>query len=281
MTSFVEMDIVEAERMTIRATGMRQMPPAATPLLSVVIPVHNEAENIEPLIDEIHRALQPRIEFEIVCVDDASTDDTVQRLRSLMPTDARLRVLHHRVNSGQSTALMTGVRFARGRLIATLDGDGQNDPADIPVLLAHWSTQFNGAPLLLTGRRAARRDHWLRRLSSRIANRVRRALLKDDTADTGCGLKLIERSTYLMLPYFDHMHRFLPALVLRSGGQVVSIPVNHRPRVRGRSHYGVWNRLWVGLIDLAGVMWLLRRARRTEIDVVAAGNSSGGTPHES
>lgn len=240
------------------------------PELSVVVPVHDEAENVADLVAEIHAALDGVLEFEAVFVDDASRDETPGRLLELARRFPRLRVLRHRRNAGQSTAIATGVRAARGRLIATLDGDGQNDPVDIPALIARWRTEGGDSaeqgPLLLAGWRSTRNDTWLRRLSSRIANGVRGRLLGDGTPDTGCGLKLFERETFLALPYFDHMHRFLPALVVRHGGRVISVPVRHRPRLRGRSHYGVWNRLWVGLVDLGGVMWLRRRTRLTAAD---------------
>lgn len=245
--------------------------PPPTPALSVVIPVHDEADNVGPLAEEIHAALEGRIDFEIVFVDDASSDGTPLRLRALAQRDPRLRVLRHRANAGQSTALLTGVRHAHGVLIATLDGDGQNDPADIPALLARWSDEERAggtAPLLIAGWRAARRDTWIRRLSSRIANGVRRRVLGDGSPDTGCGLKLFRREDFLALPYFDHLHRFLPALVIRHGGRVVSVPVNHRPRLRGQSHYGVGNRLFVGIVDMAGVLWLRRRTRLTAVDEI-------------
>jgi dolichol-phosphate mannosyltransferase len=248
-------------------------PPANAPLLSVVVPVHNEADNVIALIDEIHAALDGAATYEVIFVDDASTDSTPQVLVEQARRYPRLRVLRHRRNAGQSTAIATGVRAARGRLIATLDGDGQNDPADIPALLARWRTEGGDrpAPLLLAGWRATRNDTWLRRLSSRIANGVRSRLLGDGTPDTGCGLKLFARETFLLLPYFDHMHRFLPALVRRHGGRVISVPVGHRPRTRGQSHYGVWNRLWVGLVDLGGVMWLRRRTRLADVETVTGG----------
>lgn len=244
----------------------------AAPALSVVIPVHDEADNVGPLAAEIHAALDGKVDFEIVFVDDASGDATPQRLAELAQRDPRLRVLRHRRNAGQSTALLSGVRHARGALVATLDGDGQNDPADIPALLSRWDAEqrAGGAvPLLLAGWRASRRDTWIRRLSSRIANGVRRRVLGDGTPDTGCGLKLFRRDDFLALPYFDHLHRFMPALVIRHGGRVVSVPVNHRPRLRGQSHYGVGNRLFVGIVDMAGVLWLRRRTRLTEVEELA------------
>ena len=234
---------------------------AGEPRVSVVAPVHNEAQNVDRLIEEIHAALESACEFEVVFVDDASSDATSERLRVLGERFPRLRLLRHRTRCGQSSALATGVRHAHGRLIATLDGDGQNDPADLPALLAAWTRESarGPAPLLLAGWRATRRDTWLRRVSSRVANGVRSRLLGDATPDTGCGLKVFERDAFLSLPFFDHMHRFLPALFIRQGGRVVSVPVRHRPRVAGVSHYGVWNRLWVGIVDLAGVAWLRRR----------------------
>jgi glycosyltransferase involved in cell wall biosynthesis len=253
-------------------------PPRAVPApdLSVVVPVHNEAGNLESLVEEIHAALDGHPAFEVVYVDDASDDDTPRRLGELGRRYPRLRVLRHRVNCGQSTAIATGVRRAHGRLVATLDGDGQNDPADLPVLLQRWDLEAGAGPdpLLLAGWRSQRRDTWLRRVSSRIANGVRSRLLGDATPDTGCGLKLFEREAYLALPFFDHMHRFLPALFLRAGGRVVSVPVRHRPRLRGSSHYGVWNRLWVGIVDLFGVAWLRRRIRLTAVDETATASTA-------
>ncbi len=238
--------------------------------LSIVVPVRNEEENILPLLAEIHAALEaidarPGAS-EVIYVDDGSSDATPQRLAEAMKLYPGLRVLSHRVSCGQSTALMTGMRAARGEWIATLDGDGQNDPADIPRLLA----ARDGAPRpaniqLIAGYRKKRRDNWLKRVSSRVANGVRSRLLGDATPDTGCGLKLIARRTCLELPFFDHMHRFLPALVQRNGGATISVEVNHRPRTRGVSNYGVLDRLWVGIVDLFGVMWLRRRARRPEV----------------
>jgi len=240
--------------------------PRASVELSIVVPVRNEQDNVLPLLAEIHGVLAERREFEVIYVDDGSTDGTGAVLRSAMAQYPRLRVIAHDRSCGQSAALFTGVRAACGEWIATLDGDGQNDPADLPKLLAARDAPGRPANLqLLTGYRRARRDRWLKRVSSRIANGVRSRLLGDATPDTGCGLKLIERKIYLELPFFDHMHRFLPALVQRNGGSTVSIDVNHRPRERGRSNYGVLDRLWVGIVDLFGVMWLQRRARRPQV----------------
>jgi dolichol-phosphate mannosyltransferase len=230
--------------------------------LSVVIPVRDEAGNIAPLVAEIAAALDGRVAYEIVYVDDGSRDATAAEIRRLQDSVRQLRLVRHLTSCGQSAAIRSGVRAARGAWIATLDGDGQNDPADIPRLWQIAGEQPAEPPLLIAGRRTRRRDSWAKRQSSRIANAVRRRLLADDTPDTGCGLKVFPRALFLDLPYFDHMHRFLPALVLREGGSVRSVPVNHRPRQRGRSKYGVFDRLWVGIADLAGVLWLRRRASR-------------------
>jgi dolichol-phosphate mannosyltransferase len=260
-------------------------PPVFDGRLSVVVPVRNEADNVEPLVREIARALAALRAFEIVYVDDGSDDRThaeLGRMRALIP---QLRCVRHARSCGQSTAILTGVRSARHPWIATLDGDGQNDPADIALLWQRWQTERaagHTAPLLLAGWRVQRRDTALRRLSSRVANGVRARLLGDATPDTGCGLKLFARDTFLALPYFDHMHRFLPALVQRSGGRVESVVVAHRPRTRGRSKYGVHNRLWVGIVDLFGVAWLMRRARRPEVidEAIAGTNGDRGANEE-
>jgi glycosyltransferase involved in cell wall biosynthesis len=233
----------------------------SAPDLSVVVPVHDEAENIGPLLDETQRALVGVVPFEIVVVDDESTDDTAARLDACAASMSELRIIRLRPHAGQSTALHTGVRFARAPLVATLDGDGQNDPADIPALLARYREVADDRPLLIAGHRTTRLDTFVTRASSRVANTVRGSFLKDRTPDTGCGLKLFARDVFLALPCFDHMHRFLPALVLRAGGRVLSVPVRHRPRAKGRSHYGIHNRLWTGILDMLGVAWLIRRSR--------------------
>jgi dolichol-phosphate mannosyltransferase len=227
--------------------------------LSLVIPVRNEADNIAPLIAEIRATLDGRCDYEVIYVDDGSNDATAQRLAAARRDFPRLRVLHHRFSCGQSTALLTGIRAACGAWIATLDGDGQNDPADIHTLLAARDAAGGDPLLLLAGHRRLRKDSAWKRLSSRIANGVRGWLLRDATPDTGCGLKLFARATFLALPHFDHMHRFLPALVLRAGGRVQSVEVSHRPRQSGGSNYGVFDRLWIGIVDLFGVLWLRRR----------------------
>ena len=230
-----------------------------TPELSVVVPVCNEAENVEPLAREIEAALAGRA-CEMIFVDDGSTDETSAVLRKLKAELPALRVLHHSFRSGQSAAVASGVRAARAAWIATLDGDGQNDPADIPKLLAERDVAANrDVQLFMGNRKASRKDTAFRKLQSSIANGVRSSLLGDGTPDTGCGIKLFSREVFLELPRFDHMHRFLPALFMRHGARVISVPVSHRPRLRGSSKYGMLNRLWVGIVDICGVMWLRRR----------------------
>ncbi|HXP30999.1 MAG TPA: glycosyltransferase family 2 protein [Stellaceae bacterium] len=238
--------------------------------LSIVIPVRNEAPNIAPLVAEIRAALAGGLDYEIVYVDDGSGDGTADAVRALARDFLRLRIVRHRTSCGQSAAIRSGVKAARAPWIATLDGDGQNDPADIPKLWAIARAAPAEPPVLVTGQRQRRQDTLVKRLASRIANAVRRRLLGDGTPDTGCGLKLFRRDLFLDLPFFDHCHRFLPALVRRQGGQVVSVPVNHRPRQRGRSNYGVLDRLWVGIVDLFGVIWLKRRGSRPELVVEKA-----------
>ena len=235
------------------------------PELSVVVPVFNERDNIPPLLIEIAAALRGRVDYEVVYVDDASSDDSLDVLKAGRAKHPELRIILHLQQSGQSTAIRNGVRAARGPWIATLDGDGQNDPADIPKLLEARKTATPSVKLF-AGWRTTRRDSFNKRISSKIANGVRSRMLRDATPDTGCGLKLFERDAFLALPYFDHMHRYLPALVKRAGFESVSIPVGHRPRTRGVSKYGMLDRLWVGLADLRGVAWLMRRAKVTEVE---------------
>jgi dolichol-phosphate mannosyltransferase len=231
--------------------------------LSVVVPVRNEQDNVSSLIAEIDAAL--KIEHEIVYVDDGSTDATFFTLKTLQNEYKQLRVIRHETSCGQSTAVRTGVKFAKYDWIATLDGDGQNDPADILKLL---SALTDGIDLVGGNRRASRRDTWIKRMSSVIANGVRSRMLKDDTPDTGCGLKLFKRDAFLDLPYFDHMHRFLPALIKRQGGKIISVPVSHRNREHGKSNYGTLDRLLVGVVDLFGVSWLQRRAKIPKVTEV-------------
>jgi dolichol-phosphate mannosyltransferase len=229
--------------------------------VSVVIPVCNEEENILPLAREIHAALNGRYAFETLFVDDGSTDGTARAaLAAREQGMPEVRLIKHAVRSGQSAAVATGVRYARAPIIATLDGDGQNDPADIPKLLDTLRAPDRGELRLVMGNRTTRRDTWLRRLSSRVANRVRGGLLRDGTPDTGCGIKVFDRSVFMDMPRFNHMHRFMPALFQREGYEVVSVPVGHRERTKGTSKYGLHNRLWVGIVDMFGVMWLIRRS---------------------
>lgn len=245
--------------------------------LSVVIPVKNEAENIAPLVAEITAALDGLTPYEIIYVDDGSSDRTAAEIMRLTPS-ASLRLLRHARSCGQSAAIRTGVKAARGAWIATLDGDGQNDPADIPRLWRLARAAPATPPLLVAGHREKRRDTWSKRVASRVANRIRSKLLGDATPDTGCGLKLFPRALFLDLPAFDHMHRFLPALVLRAGGTVRSVQVNHRPRRRGVSKYGVFDRLGVGIVDLFGVWWLQRRAARPDLIGEAPRSEAADTP---
>lgn len=226
------------------------------PQVSIVIPVYNESGNLAPLIDEIEQTLVRRMRFEVIVVDDGSNDSTPGELAGLRVTRPWLRVVTHERNLGQSAAIRTGVVSARAPTIAVLDGDGQNDPADLPKLFA--ALEISGVSMIV-GERRPRRDTLGRRLSSRIANGVRSSLLHDGIRDTGCGLKMFRRETFLKLPAFDHMHRFLPALVQSRGGTVRAVPVNHRPRRFGQSKYGFRNRFWTGILDLVGVMWLSRR----------------------
>ena len=243
-----------------------EMDAGTIPDIAVVVPVKDEQDNIRPLIEEIAAAVGGVTRnFEIIYVNDGSSDATMARLREMKRDVPQLRIITHAAACGQSIAILSGVRRARAPLIATLDGDGQNDPADIPALLTCYRRQGEGAPFMVAGQRVKRRDSRVKRFSSRIANKVRAGLLGDDTPDTGCGLKLFRRDDFLNFPRFNHMHRFLPALMIRDGGRVVSVPVNHRARERGVSKYGVMNRLWVGIIDIAGVMWLQARARVPDI----------------
>jgi len=230
------------------------------PAISVVVPVRNEAGNIAPLVAEIALALSGRA-FEIVYVNDGSRDATEQELRGLMTRHPWLRQIRHAQSCGQSAAVRSGVAAARAPVVATLDGDGQNDPAFIPKLIAVLEA---GAPRLglVAGQRVGRKASAFKRLQSRIANAARAAVLKDGTRDTGCGLKAFRREVFLSLPYFDGLHRFLPALVRREGFDIGYVDVVDRPRRHGISNYGFWDRLWVGILDLAGVWWLIRRKRR-------------------
>ena len=224
--------------------------------------MHNEQENCVQLIEEILSLnLKKKYEdgYEIICVDDNSSDQTLSILKGIKDEIPQLRLIHLRKRCGQSTALCVGVERARAKIIVTLDGDGQNDPADVPALLHVLDEQCAQGVRMVAGWRKQRKDTFWRRFSSRLANSVRAFLLRDQTPDTGCGLKVFYRSSFMAMPWFDHMHRFLPALIQRGGGKVLSVQVRHRPRLHGTSHYGTWDRLRVGIIDLFGVAWLQRR----------------------
>jgi len=231
------------------------------PAVSVVVPVKNEAGNIAPLIGEIVAALGAGSTFEIIYVNDGSSDTTEAELNELMASRPWLRQLKHAISCGQSAAVRTGAVHARAPVVVTLDGDGQNDPAFIPALLQLLQA---GAPHvgLVAGQRKGRKDTGFKKFQSRIANAVRSAVLRDGTRDTGCGLKAFRRDVFLALPYFDGLHRFLPALVRREGYDIGYVDVVDRQRRAGTSNYGLWDRLWVGILDLAGVWWLIRRKRR-------------------
>jgi len=229
------------------------------PAVSVVVPVRNEAGNVAPLVDEIAAALAGRA-FEIVYVNDGSADATQTELLALMRTRPYLRQLKHRVSCGQSAAVRSGVAAARAPLVVTLDGDGQNDPKFLPALID--AVGQGGARVgLAAGQRVGRKASGFKRLQSRVANGVRATILRDGTRDTGCGLKAFRREVFLALPYFDGLHRFLPALFRRDGYAIAYVDVIDRPRRHGVSNYGLWDRLWVGILDLAGVRWLIRRRK--------------------
>jgi dolichol-phosphate mannosyltransferase len=228
--------------------------------VSIVVPAHNEAGNIGGLVEEIATALKGREPFEAIFVNDGSTDDTEAVLRGLAATRPWLRQMKHASSCGQSAAIRTGVAGARAPIVVTMDGDGQNDPAFIPKLIE--VLMASGPDVgLVQGQRDRRRGAF-KRFQSSIANGVRSAVLRDGTRDTGCGLKAFRRDLYLSLPYFDALHRFTPALVRREGLAIKYVNVLDRPRRHGRSHYGMWSRLWIGIVDLAGVFWLIRRRRR-------------------
>ncbi len=230
--------------------------------VSVVVPVRNEADNVAPLVKEIAGALDGRWAYEIIYVNDGSTDATGERLLELMKRHPQLRQLRHAVSSGQSAAVRSGVRAARGAIVATLDGDGQNNPAFLPELIS--AVEKGGDRLgLAAGQRVGRKDTGFKRWQSRTANAVRNAILHDGTRDTGCGLKAFRREVFLSMPYFDGVHRFLPALVRREGFDIAYVDVIDRPRHSGVSNYGFFDRLWIGIMDLAGVWWLIRRKKPT------------------
>lgn len=228
--------------------------------ISVVIPMLNEEENVASLVAEIQAASTRCPIHEIVLVDDGSTDGTANAIRELKNKDPRIKLVRHSVKSGQSAGLRTGIRAASGPLVVMLDGDGQNDPADIPALWEEWAKNPTPPMLMVAGQRKKRMDSMLKKFTSRTGNKIRSTLLKDGVRDTGCSLKMVRRDDYLSLPYFNHMHRFLAALYKREYGTVRLVDVSHRHRARGVSKYGFWDRLWAGIFDLVGVMWLQSRA---------------------
>lgn len=234
---------------------------SSQPSVSIVVPVRNEADNIAPLIEEITAALGERWAYEIIYVNDGSTDATGERLAAIMAQRDNLRQLRHAKSGGQSAAVRSGVRAARGVIVATLDGDGQNNPAFLPDLIAAVEKGANVG--LAAGQRVGRRDTGFKKFQSRVANKVRNAILQDGTRDTGCGLKAFRREVFLTMPYFDGLHRFLPALVRREGFDIAYVDVIDRPRHSGVSNYGFFDRLWIGIMDLAGVWWLIRRKKPT------------------
>jgi dolichol-phosphate mannosyltransferase len=237
---------------------------AAAVAVSIVVPVRNEAENVAPLIGEIAAVLDGRWAYEIIYVNDGSTDATAERLAAFMKQRGNLRQIRHATSSGQSAAVRSGVRAARGAIVATLDGDGQNNPAFLPDLIAAIEHGGNRVGLA-AGQRVGRKDTGFKKIQSRIANGVRKAILRDGTRDTGCGLKAFRREVFLAMPYFDGLHRFLPALMRREGYEIAYVDVIDRPRHSGASNYGFFDRLWIGIMDLAGVWWLIRRKKPTPV----------------
>ena len=247
-------------------TGAVEIGKTPEPLLSVVVPVLNEAENISSLVYDLNAALEG-IFHELVFVDDGSDDETLQTLRGLMVDFTTIRCLHHVHRCGQSAAIRTGVQHAKGLIIATIDGDGQNPPRDIPKLLAllHASSR---SVKLIQGQRQKRQDTLWKRLGSRLANKIRQAILKDGVRDSGCGLKVFYKDAYLSLAYFDHLHRFMPAMMQREGYDVITCDVSHAERYAGQSKYGNLGRALVGIVDLAGMLWLKRRRNLSAVQEI-------------
>ena len=227
--------------------------------LSVVVPVYNEQDNIKAMCEQICKALDSQFSYEVLLVNDGSSDQTKSVFDMVGGAFESVHMIHHPRNMGQSSALCTGILLAKAPLIVTLDGDLQNDPEDIPKLMHVYAEQDKNDHVLVAGNRTQRKDTWFRRFSSRVANGIRSRLLKDNCPDTGCSLKLFRRDDFLLLPQFNHMHRYMPALFARIGVRIINVPVNHRPRVAGVSKYGLGNRLWVGIMDILGMRWLIKR----------------------
>jgi len=249
-------------------TGFNESGKTPEPLLSVVVPVLNEAENIKSLVYDLNAALTG-VYHELVFVDDGSDDDTLPTLQGLMADFSAVRCLHHQHRCGQSAAIRTGVGHAKGLIIATIDGDGQNPPRDIPKLLSLLHSSPRSVKLI-QGQRQKRQDTLWKRLGSRLANKIRQAILKDGVRDSGCGLKVFYKDAYLALAYFDHLHRFMPAMMQREGFEVLTCDVSHAERHAGQSKYGNLGRALVGVVDLAGMIWLKRRRKLSAVQEIQA-----------
>ncbi len=230
--------------------------------VSIIIPMKNETENVEALVTEIAQACAALGDFEIIIIDDGSTDDTAQKVKNLQQTHANLRLLQHANSGGQSSGVHSGVLAAKGAVVCTLDGDGQNPPSELPKLFTPLLNDQTGKLGLVAGQRVDRQDTASKKIASKLANGLRARILKDGTRDTGCGLKGFRKEAFLRLPYFDHMHRYLPALFKRDGWDIALVDVSHRERQGGASKYNNFQRALVGVYDLIGVAWLIRRRKK-------------------
>lgn len=251
------------------------------PAISLVIALHDEQENVSALLEEIAATLDERLHYEVVCVDDGSRDGTLAELKRSAALRHEITLLRHTERCGKSAAVLTGARAAQAALLVLMDGDRQNDPADVPPMLDAFVEGRARDPrlVMVAGQRIRRADSLSRRLSSRIAHGVRSAVLRDGCRDTGCGLKVITREAFLALPFFDGQHRFMAALVRAQGGGVLFCDVADRPRLAGRAKYGLWNRLWVGIGDLLALAWLLRRCHLpSQVERIRVESASGSAP---